>query len=135
MGAHNTATLAAAAERIAFVAERLNPLSTWRATFDTIVAAEPRQVALKRWIAEGMKLDTLQAHVKLDAGKPAALANAWSPGARIVSEARSTFFQFDTGSRRDFAGLTCYAATDDYWIGFGDWSADTLELVCYRVLS
>lgn len=109
MGAHNPATLAA--------------------------AAEPEQVALRKWIAEGQELDTLQVHVHLEDSKPVKLSSAWSPGARIVSDARATFFQFDTGSRRDFAGLTCYAATADYWIGFGDWSGDTLELIVYRVLS
>lgn len=123
-----------AAERVAYVAERLNPASTWADTFAAIVAADPERVALHKWIAEGVELDTLQVHVHLVDGVPDRLSSAWSPGPRVVSDVRSSFFQFDTGSRRDFAGLTCYAATADYWVGFNSWNNDTLELVVYRAV-
>lgn len=132
MGAHNAATLAAARERIAYVAERLNAQSLWRETFDSIVASEPHQMTLRKWASEGQELNALQVHVKLESGAPIGLANAWSPGARIVDAVRSTFIEFGTGSRRDFAGLVCYAATDDYWVGFSSWGSDTMELVVYR---
>lgn len=132
MGAHNAATLAYAADRVKFVADRLNDQSSWHGTFAAIVAAEPKQVSLKRWIAEGAEVNTLQVHVHLEGAEPVKLSSAWSPGSRVVDSVRASFFEFDTGSRRDFAGLTCYAATDDYWIGFGAWGSDTLELVCYR---
>ncbi len=132
MGAHNAATLAYAAKRVQFVAERLNTQSSWSDTFAAIVAAEPRQIALKRWIAEGAELNTLQVHVHLENAEPVKLSSAWSPGSRIVETVRASSFTFDTGSSREYAGLTCYAATDDYWIGFNKWNDSTVELVCYR---
>ncbi len=66
MGAHNAATLAYAAKQVQFVADRLNTQSTWADTFAAIVAAEPRHIALKRWVAEGAELNTLQVHVHLE---------------------------------------------------------------------
>lgn len=133
MGAHNAATLAAAAERIEFVAGKMNPLSSWHGTLAAIVERGHVSGSLKNWVHEGMELDTLQVRIKLEDGKPAGLSDAWSPAARIVEDVTATFFT-PGGSRRDFAGMVTYAATDDYWVGFDSWGKDVV-LVVYRRLS
>lgn len=133
MSGHSLATLEAARQRIAYVTGKLNPLSSWRGTLEAILERGHVRGSLKNWVHEGMELDTLQVRLRLEDGDVVGLSDAWSPAARIVEDVTATFFT-PGGSRRDFAGMVTYAATDDYWVGFDSWGKDVV-LVVYRRLS
>lgn len=124
------ATRTAAQQRIEYVGALMNPLSSWHGTIAAIAERGHVSGSLKRWIREGMEFDTLQVRVKLEAGEPVGIADVWSPAKRAVEETAATYF-IANGSRRDHAGMTTFAATDDYWAGFDSWGTDVV-LVIYR---
>ena len=133
MSGHSVAALEVARQWIAYVAGKLNPLNSWHGTFEAIMERGHVRGSLKNWVHEGMELDTLQVRLSLGDGGVVGLSDAWSPAARIVEDVTATFFTAG-GSRRDFAGIVTYAATDDYWVGFDSWGKD-IVLVVYRRLS
>lgn len=134
MGAHNQATLAAARERIEYIRDNLNPAASWHATLGEILDRGPASGTLKGWIRPGTKIDTLHVGLKLMDSTPMDFLSVWSPGAREVHEVRATFFRLgESMSRRDFAGMTTYAATDEYWVGFESIGRDNIGLVAYRI--
>lgn len=135
MGAHNAATLAAAEQRIAYILGRLNARTEWHADISAALAEPERGGSLKRWIAEGMELRTLQLDVLLDGGAPVGIANVWVPDARIVDGVAATYFT-QNGSRRDFKGVTTFLQRENLYIGFdSDSRGDRVGLIVYRVLS
>ena len=134
MGAHNAVTLHAADRRLRHVAAKINRQSSWAGLLDTIIERGHVSGSLKNWIHEGAELETLQLDVKLDAGEPVAIANVWVPGARIVDHAGPTFLHLN-GSRRDYAGVTTYAAAPEYYVGFTAGPRGSVSLIIYRVLS
>lgn len=139
MGAHNMATLAAARERIAFASDGLNPASSWPATFAEILDRGHVSGSLKNWAREGMTFETFQVTIELDDGGDPTSAGRqhtlWCPGPRTMNSKRATYFTSgESDSRRDFRGMTTYAATDDYWIGFSAMGSNRVGLVLYRVV-
>lgn len=135
MGAHNPATLAAARERIGFLRDKLNPLSSWHATLGEILDRGHVSGSIRAWIAEGRELETLQVDIELADGAPARIYAPWVPGARICDHAGASFMHLN-GSRRDFRGMVTFAATPEYWVGFSDSvQRDSITLIVYRVLS
>lgn len=134
MGAHNSVTREYADRLLRHVAAKINQRSSWAGLLDAIIERGHVSGSLKNWIREGMELETLQLDVKLDGAEPDGIANVWVPGARIVDHAGPTFLHLN-GSRRDYAGVTTYAATSDYYVGFTGSSKDRVSLIIYRVLS
>lgn len=135
MGAHNAATLKAAEDRLAYVIKRLNAASEWHAILTNALAEPERGGSLKRWIAEGMELRTLQLDVILGGGEPVGISNVWVPDARIVDGVAATYFT-QNGSRRDFKGVVTLLARENLYVGFGDsMRRDAVALIVYRVLS
>lgn len=135
MGAHNAATLKAAEDRLAYVLARLNARTEWHAILSAALAEPERGGSLKRWIAEGMEIRTLQLDVKLEGGAPVGIANVWVPDARIVDGVAATYFT-QNGSRRDFKGVTTFLQRENLYVGFdSDSRGDRVGLIVYRVLS
>lgn len=134
MGAHNAVTLHAADRRLRHVAAKINQQSSWADLLDTIIERGHVSGSLKNWVREGMELRTLQLDVKLDGGEPDGIANVWVPDARIVEDVAATYF-VQNGSRRDFAGVTTFAATAEYYVGFTGGRPGRISLIIYRVLS
>lgn len=134
MGAHNPATLAAARQRIEYMRNQMNPLASWHGTLTAVLDRGPVSGSIRKWIREGVTVDTLQVDVKLDSGEPAGFYAPWAPQNRTCDRVGSAFMHLN-GSRRDFAGMVTYAATEDYWIGFADsFQPDSITLICYRVI-